>query len=70
MRGLHFRQSDFRGLSRLRDKLGTRFRLGVVLYAGQGALPFGDRLLALSHSAVWAAGDMTGTVNADRGNQG
>lgn len=48
------RQEDFKGLALLRDKLGTRFRLGTVLYAGQRALPFGDRLLALPHSAMWA----------------
>lgn len=53
------RQSGFRSLSLLRDDLCTRFRLGIVLYAGQRALPFGDRLLALPHSAVWAADDMT-----------
>lgn len=50
------RHEDLKGLAFLRDKLGDRFRLGVVLYAGQRALPFGDRLLALPYSAMWTAG--------------
>lgn len=45
--------SDFRHLKLLRDKLGHRFRLGVVLYTGKAALPFGDRLVALPYSALW-----------------
>ena len=45
--------SDFRHLKLLRDKLGHRFRLGVVLYTGKAALPFGDRLIALPYSALW-----------------
>ena len=50
------RQEDFTGLVFLRDKLGERFTLGTVLYAGQRALPFGDRLLALPYSAMWTIG--------------
>lgn len=46
-------KSDFRGLAYLRDKVGHRFTLGVVLYTGRQALPFGDRLLALPYSALW-----------------
>ena len=45
--------SDFRHLKLLREKLGDRFRLGVVLYTGKAALPFGDRLVALPYSALW-----------------
>jgi uncharacterized protein len=44
---------DFRGLRYLRDRLGDRFRCGVVLYAGGSALPFGDRLWALPLEALW-----------------
>ena len=46
--------SDFKGLAFLRDKLGARFALGVVLHTGTSALPFGDRLLALPYSALWS----------------
>ena len=46
-------RSDFKGLTFLRDKLGDRFRLGVVLHTGPAAVPFGDRLLALPYSALW-----------------
>lgn len=46
--------SDFRGLRHLRDKLGDRFKLGVVIYTGEHALPFGDRLVAVPISGLWA----------------
>ena len=46
---------DFRGLAHLRDKLGDRFKLGVVLYTGQQPLPFGDRLAAVPNSGLWSA---------------
>jgi len=44
---------DFRGLTLLRDKLGDRFRAGVVLHCGTTPLPFGDRLFALPLAALW-----------------
>ncbi len=44
----------FAGLRRLRDKLGTRFRFGAVLYAGERTLPFGDRLAAVPIAGLWA----------------
>lgn len=47
------RSEDFRGLGFLRDRLGDRFVLGVVLHAGQVSLSFGDRLRALPMSALW-----------------
>jgi uncharacterized protein len=30
-----------------------RFRAGIVLYAGEQQLPFGDRLAAIPISALW-----------------
>jgi predicted AAA+ superfamily ATPase len=45
---------DFLGLRYLRDKLGTRFKGGVVLYAGSDTLPFGDRLAAVPLSGLWS----------------
>ncbi len=47
------RSSDFRGLRRLRNALGERFRRGVVLYDGETAVPFGERLCALPVSRLW-----------------
>ena len=44
----------FAGLRRLRDKLGARFKFGVVLYAGEQTLPFGDRLAAVPIAGLWA----------------
>ncbi|WP_148046108.1 hypothetical protein [Nocardioides marmoriginsengisoli] len=46
--------ADFRGLTFLRDKLGSRFSLGVVFYTGTKPLPFGERLWALPYSALWS----------------
>lgn len=48
------RDSDFRGLRRLQFLMGDRFRLGVVLYDGDQALPFGDRLVAAPLPILWS----------------
>ena len=42
-----------RHLAMLRDRLGRRFSVGVVLHAGNQTLPLGDRLWALPVSALW-----------------
>lgn len=47
-------ESDFRQMVRLRDALDSRFDRGVVLYAGERVLPFGDRLEAWPVSALWS----------------
>ncbi|HEV3071132.1 MAG TPA: ATP-binding protein [Solirubrobacteraceae bacterium] len=44
---------DFAGLRYLRDKLGTRFKAGVVLYTGSDTLPFGERLAAVPLNGLW-----------------
>lgn len=38
----------------LRDRLGARFRLGIVLHTGNHKISLGDRLVALPVSALWA----------------
>ena len=45
---------DFKALAYLRDRLGSRFLLGALLYTGGRALPFGDRLRALPISSLWS----------------
>jgi predicted AAA+ superfamily ATPase len=45
---------DFRGLRHLRDKLGDRFKAGVLLYTGPSTVPFGDRLGAVPIGGLWA----------------
>lgn len=45
---------DFRGLRHLRDKLGERFKAGVLLYTGESTVPFGDRLVAVPLRGLWA----------------
>jgi uncharacterized protein len=47
--------ADFRGLRHLRDKLGDRFKAGVLLYTGESTVPFGDRLAAVPLCGLWAA---------------
>lgn len=46
--------TDFTGLRYLRDKLGRRFKAGVVLHTGANTLPFGDRLAAAPVSGLWS----------------
>jgi predicted AAA+ superfamily ATPase len=55
--------SDFRGLRHLRDKLGDRFKAGVLLYTGESTVPFGDGLAAVPLCGLWGAeaGTTTGT---------
>ncbi|MGC1167159.1 MAG: ATP-binding protein [Solirubrobacterales bacterium] len=48
-------RDDFAGLRRLRDKLDTRFKCGIVLYTGERTLPFGDRLWAVPLTGLWSA---------------
>lgn len=45
--------SDFRGLRRLAEITGARFRGGVVLHDGEQTLPFGDKLFAVPFRALW-----------------
>jgi uncharacterized protein len=46
------RATDFRGLKRLKDRVGKRFACGIVLYDGPHVLPFGERLLAVPLSCL------------------
>lgn len=45
--------SDFRHLRWLAEKAGDRLTAGIVLYLGEHALPFGDRMIAAPVSALW-----------------
>lgn len=47
------RSEDFKGLKRLQAAAPKAFRQGVVLYIGDKALSFGDRLSAVPVSALW-----------------
>lgn len=40
-------------LMMLRDKMGARFKTGLVIHAGMHQLPLGDRIWAVPFSAVW-----------------
>lgn len=45
--------SDLRGLRKLRDAAGPRFKSGVVLYDGTATIAFGDDLYALPLRTLW-----------------
>lgn len=47
-------ERDFRGLNHLKDKLGSRFTAGALLYAGASTVPFGERLAAVPVSGLWS----------------
>lgn len=47
------RAGDFRGLRHLANRLGDRFLAGIVLYAGEQQLSFGERLTALPMAGLW-----------------
>jgi predicted AAA+ superfamily ATPase len=44
---------DFKGLRKLADAARDAFRLGLVLYDGDEAVPFGDRLFAAPIACLW-----------------
>jgi predicted AAA+ superfamily ATPase len=46
-------ERDFRGLRKLAGAAGERFRAGVVLYDGELAVGFGERLYALPIRLLW-----------------
>lgn len=50
---------DARHLALLRDGLGTRFTVGLVVHTGPHSLPLGERLWAVPVAALWR--DDTGT---------
>lgn len=50
------KSDDFKGLRKLQDIAGNRFLRGVVLYTGDRAVTFSDRLTALPINALWEYG--------------
>jgi len=47
------RPSDFRGLRKLKETVGSRFAAGVVFYDGETSVGFGDAMFALPISFLW-----------------
>lgn len=47
-------QKDWRVLAKLRERRGSSFRCGVIVYTGAQTVPLGDRLFAVPLSALWA----------------
>ncbi len=48
------READRRGLERLRDAAGSRFRCGALLYDGETLVPMGDRIYAIPLHMLWS----------------
>ncbi len=46
------KQSDFKGLNKLKDACGKQFTAGVVFYDGETILPFGEKLFAVPISLL------------------
>jgi len=46
-------QKDFSGLNALSEDTGRRFVRGIVLYAGDQPVSFGERIVALPVTALW-----------------
>lgn len=46
-------QRDFRGLHKLAESCGKRFKFGLVLYDHDVVVPFGERLFAAPISSLW-----------------
>ncbi len=51
--GATVRSADFRGLRKLREATGQKFRAGVVIYDGETCASFGDRLYAVPCKLLW-----------------
>lgn len=47
--------ADFRGLRKLKEAAGKRFRTGVVLYDGEATAPFGEGFYAVPIRHLWEA---------------
>lgn len=47
------READFRGLRKLANAAGDRFRHGVVLYDGETTIPFGGKLYGVPIRKLW-----------------
>lgn len=47
-------EKDFKHLTFLQESLGSRFHHGVVFYLGESPVRFGERLVALPLSTLWA----------------
>lgn len=58
-------RADYAVIAKLRDRLGGRFKAGVVLYSGSDTVPLADRIWALPISGLWASG-LGGTDRSHR----
>jgi hypothetical protein len=57
--------SDTRGLRLLRDRLGARFKAGIVVYSGEHTIAFGDRIWFVPLSGLWHASTITSRREAE-----
>ena len=45
--------ADFKGLNKLKELAGDRFKCGVVLYDGETSVRFGEKLYAVPLRFLW-----------------
>ena len=50
------KKTDWTGLCRLKKATGKRFKGGVIIYAGESCVPFGDKLYAVPVRLLWEGG--------------
>lgn len=46
-------RSDHAAIGKLRDRLGDRFKAGIVIYSGASTVPLADRIWAVPISGLW-----------------
>lgn len=47
------RSNDLTGLKKLKDQLGSQFKIGIVMYDGDQLVSLGDRLWAVPVASLW-----------------
>ncbi len=59
--------SDWRGLRRMRDDLGSRFRAGLVMYTGDAPYRLGEDIYGVPIDRLWGGDRVTGLAAAEPG---
>jgi predicted AAA+ superfamily ATPase len=52
--GATVHEKNWRPMAKLRDARGSKFKAGIIVYAGEQTVPLGDRLWAVPFAGLWA----------------
>jgi len=63
-------QKDFRGLRKLQEDAGQKFRAGIVLYDGEACVGFGENLFAVPVRFLWESRNFKGVPSPRPGPPG